>query len=493
MQITVTADRGRDVGQSFGSLFEVASRDGSIVVGAGFPNAYNTRYRADRHAIEFYIRPTDGERTFVSQELPRPNDLCGTYLFARDGVVHSTYGGVKAWYPGVDTWQDIPDAGGTNETMRVGSGVLTFGNSSVAYNGKTILDPPDKGSYQLFFYANGHLCFYHVNRGDRGYRAYENDADGFSKLYACPWTPGDGEVDLSKAIVMTLPVVGETTFAWGQLRGQNITGSNIGGFYVFENGAWRMLLEPDLKTSYQLYSTMAYHDKLLMGQYPTGRVFSYDGETITDLAGWPPKLEGVTSSAREAQTTAIYGGDVFVGVWPWSEVWRYNPDSEQWTFMRRMIDHPELSEAIVHPYDVENTGNPTSNQWGQRVTSLVPVGESMFISTSAKWPCAWEPEKFPFLVPDDKWKSYGSVHRITMPGHLGATTNWTDQPTTFEFTIAGNQMSIVQDGVVLGSATINGPLAERLDALSNLESVQWADGIYGPFSGPTVNGRVGGR
>jgi len=69
--------------------------------------------------------------------------------------------------------------------------------------------------------------------------------------------------------------------------------------------------------SYQLYSTMAFHDQLIMGQYPTGRIFAYDGKKITDLAGWPPKLKGVSGNAREAQTTVVYGGDVFVGVWPW--------------------------------------------------------------------------------------------------------------------------------------------------------------------------------
>ena len=53
--ISVTIDRGRDVGQSFGSLFEATSSDGSLVLGAGFQNAYNTLYQADRHALQFFI------------------------------------------------------------------------------------------------------------------------------------------------------------------------------------------------------------------------------------------------------------------------------------------------------------------------------------------------------------------------------------------------------------------------------------------------------
>jgi hypothetical protein len=491
-KITVTINRGRDRGQNFGSLFEATSDDGSLVLGAGFQNLYNTRYRADRHAVQFFIRPSGGRRTFSTKTLPRPNQLCGTYLYGRDGVVRSTYGGVKAWNPDAKTWHETTSIAGTQESMRVGDGVLEFGDSAVKYNGRIILSPPDNGSYRQFFYGGGYLCFYHVNRGDGGYRPYTNDADGFSKLHACPWTPDETTVDLSKAVILTLPVVGETTFAWGQLGRQIVTGSNIGGFYVFEEGVWRMLLKPKLGVSYQLYSTMAFHDRLLMGQYPTGRIFEYDGKKITDLAGWPPKLEGVSGSAREAQTTVIYGGDVFVGVWPWGELWRYNPDSKSWTFMRRMFDHPKLSDKIIHPYDVENRGNAVGNQWGQRVTSLVTSSTDLFISTSAYSPWEWNAEKYPFLAPD-RWKSYGTVYRMAMPGHLGAATKWTDGPTVMEFTIRSSEITIAQDGKRLATTKLTGPLAERLRSVSKLKNVKWGNGIYGRFNGRAIDGTANTR
>lgn len=460
-----TADRGADLGQSFGSLFEAKSDDGSLVIGAGFQNLYNTRNRADRHALQFFVRPTDGQRTIVVEPLPRPNDLCGTYLYSRDEVVHSTYGGLKSWDSKKRVWQDMADIGGTQESMRVAQGVLEFGDSTLKYNGQTLLARPITGSYQLFFYANGYLCFYHVNRSSGPYRAYLNDEDGFSKLYACRWAPGEKEIDLAQASVLALPVVGETTFAWGQLGQQVVTGSNVGGFYILEDGRWRMLLAPNIKVSYQLYSTMAFHDRLLMGQYPTGRLFQYDGHSIVDRAGWPPVPPGVSASAREAQTTVIYGGELFVGVWPWGELWRYQPDNQKWTLARRMFDHPELSDKIIHPYDVENRGNDVSNQWGQRVTSLVTSGPDLFVATSAKSPCEWDANKFAFLAPE-KWKSYGTVYRVTMPGHLSASTAWTDGPTNFELTLRGPSMSISQDGKLLAETTVTGHLADRLRSLS---------------------------
>lgn len=486
----VTVDRGPDIGQNFGSLFEVTSSDGTLTIGAGFQNLYNTRYRADRHAVQFFVRPTNGERTYEVEKLPRPNHLCGTYLFSQDENVYSTYGEVNVWDPQAKLWRSTPKIGGTEEVMRVGSGLLEFGDSMVKYEGRTILAKPSRGSYQLFFYADGHLCFYHVDRGNGGYRPYSDEADGFSKLYACPWTPEQQEVDLAKSHVLTLPVVGETTFAWGQLGRQIVTGSNIGGFYIFEEGQWRQLLAPNIKVSYQLYSTMAFYERLLMGQYPTGRLFEYDGKAISDRTGWPPLLKGVTGSSREAQSTVVYGGELIVGVWPWGELWRYNPEAKQWSFMQRMFDHPELSDAIIHPYDVENRKHDVTNLWGQRVTSLVTNGDGLIVSTSAKSPCEWQPDQFPFLAADDKWKSYGAVYRLTMPGHLGANTAWTKGSTQFEFLLQDDRMLITQDGKTIGSTTVKGALADKVRRLSELRPVQCGDGIYGKFGGRKIEGSI---
>ena len=490
LQITVTLDRGQDLGQCFGSLFETTSEDGLLVIGAGFQNAYNTRYRADRHDVQFYVRPTDGWRELSVEQLPRPNEtLTGSYLFGRDGLVYSTYGGLKVWNSDQQAWTSVEGAGGTEEKMRVGKGILEFGDSTVRYNDRVILDPPEVGSYQLFFYTHGYLCFYHVHRGDGPYRPYVNDEDGFSKLYACPWKPSQPQVDLTDAVSMTLPFVGETTFAWGQLRDQIVTGSNIGGFYVFKDSTWQMLLEPKLGESYQLYSTLAFGDRLLLEQYPTGRLFAYDGQGIKDQPGWPPVLEGVSGSAREAQTSVLYGGELFVGVWPWGEVWRYQPDARQWKFGRRMFDHPALSDQIIHPYDVENQNNSPGNLWGQRITSLVSHGPDLFISTSAKAPYEWDPQPYPFLAPE-KWKSYGNVYRATIPGHLAAPTRWTNGATKIEFRIDASQMQIIQDGEPIGSTTISSSFAQRLKGLTQLKKVNWGDGIYGRFGGRSIEGTI---
>jgi hypothetical protein len=484
----VTVDRGADIGQHFGSLFEAQSVDSTITIGAGFQNGYNTRLRADRHAVQFFIRVAGATFDAKAQPLPRPNDICGTYLFSRDDTVYSTYEGLKRWNPQSQRWEDAQTIGGTEESMRVGAGLMEFGDGTVRYDGRTILDKPAVGNYHLFYYVDGYLCFYHIDRREGGYRPYANDADGFSKLIACPWSSDQAKVDLSKAIVLTLPIVGETTFAWGQLGNQIVTGSNVGGFYILEDGKWRQLLKPNLAVSYQLYSSLAFQDRLLMGQYPTGRLFEYDGKTITDRAGWPPLPDNVSASAREAQTTVICGGELFVGVWPWGELWRYDPGQDKWRFQQRMFSHPETSKEIVHPYDVENKGNKVSNQWGQRVTSLVTSGDSLYVSTSAKDPCPWDAEQFPFLA-NDQWKSYGAVYRIKIPGHLGAPARWTEGPTRFEFVVTKDEMRIIQDGALIGSTKLTPELAATLQGKRlEFRPVRWGEGIYGKFNGKRIEG-----
>lgn len=488
VRVEVTFDRGEDLGQHFGTLFEVESADGGLTFGAGFQNLYNTYLRADRHAVQFFVRPATGERTFRTESVPRPTELCGTYLESRDETIRSVFGRPKKWAADKREWgeDDSP-----TDAMRVADGLLDWTGGSVRYKGETILSAPERGSYVRFFYANGHLCFYHVDRGDGGYRPWTSDADGFSKLYACPWQPGQKRIDPASAVILTLPVVGETTFAWGQFGKQVLTGSNIGGFYVFEEGRWSIVLRPNIDKSYQIYSTMAYGNRLLMGQYPTGRLFSWDGREIVDLEGWPPVPPGVVRYSREAQTTVIYGGELYVGVWPWGELWSRHPQRDTWRFERRMFEHPQLSAEITHPYDVENIHNPVKNQWGQRVTSLVTNGPALFISTSAKDPCVWDPVQNPFLAPE-KWKSYGAVYRLEAPGHLGAALEWSEGPVTLEFRVDGKSMSISREGREIAQVALTGELSRQVAKVRGLKSPQWGAGLYGPFGGKSVTGRVPG-
>jgi hypothetical protein len=164
-------------------------------------------------------------------------------------------------------------------------------------------------------------------------------------------------------------------------------------------------------------------------------------------------------------------------------VWRYQRETETWTLARRMFTHPEPTNATLHPYEEETRAlGGVANQWGQRVTSMVPLHDSLLISTSAKWPCAYEP-KFSY-VGDEGWKEYGAITHLRVPGHLSAPVAWTDGPTKLRFTITKDRLRIAQDGTEIGATPLDGM------AVGALGEATWGNGVYGVFTGKHVAGAI---
>ncbi len=475
---SVEVDLGRDVGQSFGSLFEVRDGRGRVVAGAGFQDVYNTRFRTDRHTLQFFVRPEQGDEEFTIERLPHPDLDCGIYLFDLDEQVYAwtTVGGnsVRRWDAGSGEWVNelppgVPAIRSGDGVMRVGGGHLVFANDTATYDDRVILSPPDEGGYRDFYYAQGHLCFYHRKSAD----------DGFTRLYSCPWMPSDEDpIDVSRAIVFDTPFDKEVPFAWGQWEDQVLTVSNMGGIYVFEDGQWRTVLEPDDKVSYQVYSILHWHDRLLLAQYPTGNVFEYQGKEAKRLEGWPPVMPGVATSARECQTLSIYRGDLFAGVWPWAEFWRRDRQAKEWLLLDRMFTHPEKTAEFQHPYETEAKSlGLVTNHWGQRITGMIPLGDSLLLSTSSKGTAEWKDE-YTFLT-DEQRREYGAVLRLRMPGNLAAQIKWQDGPIKLDFTMRPSELVIEQDGKQLASSVLPDDFVVDVPDLS----VHWKQGVFGPLRG----------
>jgi hypothetical protein len=260
-----------------------------------------------------------------------------------------------------------------------------------------------------------------------------------------------------------------------------MTVSNMGGIYVFENGQWRTVLAPDDKTSYQVYSILHWHDRLLLAQYPTGNVFEYQGVEAKRIENWPPRIPGVSPSARECQTLSIYRGDLFAGVWPWAELWRLDRDADQWHSLGRMFTHPPLTDKFVHPYEREATQlGLVLNHWGQRVTSMIPHGDALILSTSAKGTVEWQDE-YGFLS-DEQRREYGAVLRLRRPGNLAAPIEWQDRPIRLDFTLRRGELSIAQDGKVIAVTAL--PESFSID-VSDL-AVNGGEGACGPLRGRLI-------
>jgi enamine deaminase RidA (YjgF/YER057c/UK114 family) len=485
-RISADVDFGADRGQSFGSLFEVRNGKGRVVAGAGFADVYNTRFRTGRRTLQFFVRPEADETRFEVQRLPHPDLDCGVYLCEFDHEIYawsSVRGNsVRKWDAKSRTWvSELPPGMKSLRSgdglMRLGQGRLVFSNNEAWFNDRQILSQPEVGGYFNFYYADGHLFFYHRNNAD---------VEPFTRVVACPWTPeSEGEIDLSSAVVLKTKYELETPFTWGQYGGQVLTVSNRGGIYVFEKGKWRTTLAADNSFSYQVYSSLRWHDRLLLAQYPTGNIFEYQGQQAVHLKDWPPVMSRVSSSARECQTLGVYRGDLLAGVWPWAELWRRDRGRNIWEFAARMFSHPELTAETTHPYEAEaDKFKLVRNHWGQRVTSLIPFQDSLLLATSSKGTYEWD-DRYDFLTEAQR-REYGAVLRLRMPGNLAVQPAWKKGSTNLAFEFDGRELKVTQDGRPLGESSVDPSFKVDVSKVS----VNWSSGVFGPLDGQLIRGDI---
>ena len=473
-KVRLTVDLGRDTGQNFGSLFEAVAPDGKPAAGAGFLGAYNTYYRASRHTLHFYVKPPHGLDMVQAAPFPRPSGSSHHYLFDVAESVYATDRSgetpVQRWEAGAGRWTAVDPP--QPPAFVVGRHRMECFPNRVTVDGQEAFRfDASRGAAGSYYYAQGWL-FFHV--------AEANSPERRTAIQACPWDVGaQPEPDLEQAVVLPLTAPGEFPYSYGQLDQDVLVGSNNGGVYRFRKGQWSTLRKADPTTSFQLYAMINYRDRLLMGQYPTGELFEVEGDELKHLAGWPPRPAGAGPSAREAQTLTLYRGDLFAGVWPWGEVWRFKDADSTWEYVRRLFAEPPMTLEVQAPYEQEMTqlGEKVNNLWGQRVTALVPFREGLLASTSNKNGAPCEP-RLTFLE-GGRAREYGEVHRLYLPGHLSVPIAWTGVATDLEFEITPAGMSVSQDGRELGSATF--PPAS-MDGFS-IEYVRWSDGVYGPLAG----------
>lgn len=490
MQLTARIDFGNDIGQNFGTLFEATDAQGRVVAGAGFPGLYNTTCRNDRRSLQFYVRPAGDTEPAMPEALPRFSTDTGVYLGDMNGRMYALGQRVvnrpQVWDATAKRWEDAPeyaDAGLRNGDgiMHLGSGRLSFIGGRIEHNGELVLAPPAQESIHHVYYALGHLFFYHDRPG-------EAEDGAFTRVCALPWVPGQAvPLDPGKAIAQTTWKLHETTWAWGQLGKKVLTVTNWGGVYAFDGKAWETLHTHD-GGSYQVYSMLNYCARLLMGHYPSGCLFEYDGETVKTTENSPPHIPGVSGSAREAQATALYRGDLYAAVWPWAELWRCDRNTGQWSAIGRMFTRPPVTDKVNHPFEAEivahNAAHGTNNvhnDWGQRATSLAVAGDTLYIGTSNKGGTA-RPDDYTF-IDDAMLDEYGRVHRLRLPGHLSTQVRWVDGPTTFRFIVGERSMRILQDGRELGTAELDPALAAGVRGAR----VTWGRGLFGALAGTLLS------
>lgn len=205
--------------------------------------------------------------------------------------------------------------------------------------------------------------------------------------------------------------------------------TNYGAALLFKDGDWcRMSMKddvyscPELRVApldkpreIQFYSSVAYQGKVLLGEWPTGRLYEFDGQTLRPSDMTPPAISAVVEQrlGYEAQSMAEYCGDLFVGYWPKGEIWRYDHRENKWHYFKRFFSQ-EPGEYFI-PHKDRTADHLEGAFFGQRITALVPFEESLYVSTSnlRSWKIG---EEVPDTVGAEKAEEYGAIYKITRAG-----------------------------------------------------------------------------
>jgi hypothetical protein len=171
--------------------------------------------------------------------------------------------------------------------------------------------------------------------------------------------------------------------------------TNYGEGLLFRNGVWcrmrramwnifycdRSLAKPLAEPSgLQFYSSVRWKGRTFVGEYPTGRLYQFDGRILAPTNLHPPFISS-RSVGYEAQAMAVYCDNLFVGYWPVGEVWHLSSTAGRWRLAGRLFPDAEGSKSFI-PYEDRPIDELPREFFGRRITSLIPSNRALFVSTS---------------------------------------------------------------------------------------------------------------
>lgn len=463
-EISIEAELGQDHGQGLGTLFTAYDSAGHVLLGAGFQDSFSTYIRDNNRMLAFYCTGRNEPIQIEAIGKPFGDDVNAARLIADNGVfafyyddpvqINSNFGIAADWMPnGLFGIQYVGDKRLVMLDDYEKGPLLTL-------DGQVIFSP---GENFLFYYSNGIVVIFLYNPS----RILIGPHDFYQEPF----------IDIHKFTEFSIYGF---PYIFGTYNDEVIISTNLGAVYSYKKNELKILREYDGK-SFQLYSAIKVYDQLFLGHYPSGSIYVYDGNGLREFPHPLPVPLNVNKRQREAQTLCLFNGDLYVGVWPWGELWRFNFDSSTWQFVDRLYDFPEMSPDVISPYHKEMVAiGGIYNYWGQRITNMVPYGGSLYISTMNKGAFPYIPEQHSFIS-EESLEQYGQIHRLSGPLQITSPISWRTK-SIFRFKISRDKMSMTQDDELLQELEI--------DALKygcgKVESVTVGHGVFGTFGGHKI-------
>lgn len=462
--IIIEAELGEDHGQGLGTLFSARDSEGRVILGAGFQDSFSTNIRDNNRMLAFYCTSQNESIQIEAIGKPFGPEVNAARLIADKGVfafyydnpvqIDRNFGIASDWMPNGLFGVQYIDEKRLLMLDDPGDGPVLLFDDQIIYS---------PGEAFLFYYSNGTVAIFHTGP-DRVYIGPQDFTE-------------DPVIDLEKFQEFSIDGF---PYIFGTYNDEMIIGTNLGGIYSYENNELKVVRENDGR-SFQLYSAIQVNGQLLLGHYPSGSIYVYDGDGLREFEHPLPVPVNANEGQRETQTLCLFNGDLYAGIWPWGELWRFNFDSLTWQFLERLYYVPDMSPEVYSPYQEEmNAIGDVYNYWGQRITNMVPYGDSLYISTMNKGSFPYIPELHSFLS-EESLEQYGQIHRLSGPLQITSPISWR-ATTTFRFKISSGKLSMFQDGELLQEI--------ESDALNygcgKVESVTVGNGVFGSFGGDNI-------
>jgi hypothetical protein len=460
--------------QPLGTLFQIRDANDTIVAEAGFSRANYLFLHSNDRTLELYVndpaprKANDNEAT----RLGKPNaDRTTTNIKVLDGKLlafsQRKLCSQTKYLSDDGSWQPnaMPAmAGDCWDVNRYGGQVFT-NTIPVIYQNETPLLPAHDDLIYSFLMPD-HLMLAHQG----------------GEYSICPFTAQEAPqpiTDIEKQCThFQTPQEKASPYTYGVTGADYLVTGSYGGVYRYHEGqGWDTVKTPD--KNLQFYSMTSYNDTYVLGEYPHGKIWFYKKGSM-EISDFPGKLPQSEKNQREAQSLLVFAGDLYVGVWPWGEVWRHNSLDDSWQLVMRAFSQPDSSEGKA-PFteQMQHLAASDRNFWGQRIMSFASLNGVLYFSTGNK--NAYAGDTKPEWMTQPNYDEYGAVWKVTptnkVIAHLPVQLSMARE-TPMQISIgidAGGKVAMNANDRLVGSGTITQP-----GKFTAPYHVVVAQGAYGP-------------
>lgn len=460
---TISLNLNKDIGQNLGTIFSI-SKNGKNFAGAGFVESSSTSTKQNNRLINFYVKENEN----INTQKVNKNDYTNPYsrLFSTgkeilvfdQPIERDTISNIGVYNNTSQSF--IKTNHEFNKLIYINNKKLAFFANKITYDSKTIYVSKDPTS---FYYKNGNFYIYAKTVNPT--------------LSICPWNYSQDIVNINTCKVVTIPYANTIPIVFGELNGEIIISLNNGILLSYKNNQLKPI-NPELENKGQFGSIINYFDKLLLGYYPDGEIYSYDGDRLI-LEQY--NLRPLNTNGRELQTLTIYRGDIYAGVWPWGELFKNNNlNSDDWKLVKRVFSEPSIYDPGMAPYQniiKQNfkDKNVETNTWGQRIIDLAPFNNSLFISTGNNGNNVTDKNILDLVKNKEE---YGAVWELKANSQVSCLFEYKEK-TTLKFVHIGKLISIYQDNNLICKL----PLINDYENIFDTTQIINEHGVYGKFNG----------